>query len=193
MFFIIIPISQMKNLKWGMGFTQLMSGQAEIQIPGLLLSTNIHSFEETPLKTIKEKWEIISGGGHVLSCLKQKLMTLSSLQNEFLALTHREYLPSILCLVHIYNNPMGWIFLLVVLHPWKQQVAELGLFDADRLYLATVLFYLSGTATCFRLGCQFWHLTFCFVSWEGVDNTVLKSLAYTRENNFSRKGLGILM
>lgn len=45
----------MKNLKWGMGFTQLVSGQAEIQIPGLLLSTNIHSFEETPLKTIKEK------------------------------------------------------------------------------------------------------------------------------------------
>lgn len=67
---------------------------------------------------------------------------------------------------------------------------------ADRLYLATMLFYLSGTVLpvleawlpALTLELLFHQLG------GGVDNTTfLMFLVYTDENNFRMKGLGILM
>lgn len=51
-----------------------------------------------------EMRKLLMGTVHVLSSLKQRWMTLSSLWNKNLALTHTKYLPSTL---HIHNNPMG--------------------------------------------------------------------------------------
>lgn len=51
---IIIPISQIKNLEWGTGVTQLASGLAGLQIsePVLLTSTPLlPRSAETPLRT----------------------------------------------------------------------------------------------------------------------------------------------
>lgn len=85
------------------------------------------------------------GAVHVLSCLKQKWMALSSLKCKFGTDTYGMFTFRTVT-YSLSQQPYGTnISVSHILHTGKQQVAKLGLFDADRLHLATVLFHLLGT------------------------------------------------
>lgn len=93
-----------------------------------------------------EMRRLLMGAVHVLSSLKQRWMTLSSLWNKNLA--HQKYSPSTLCTVTI----TLWDNLLVIFCICENsQRMELGFqprsapLQRDSPFLATVLFYLPGT------------------------------------------------
>lgn len=127
-----------------------------------------------------EMGRLLMGVVLVLSHLKQKRRTLSSLWNKNLALTHMKGLPSTLCPFTIVL--WGRYFVSHIMHLWKLRM-ELGFqpgaapLQLDSTPSATVFFYLSGTVLLvLEAWLQLWHLTLYFVSLGGcVINTFLIS------------------
>lgn len=115
-FFIITPISQMKEIKWVTGVTtsKWTSWDTNPRADFLSSSPLLPLRAEAPLRTLKEKWESSQWGRLMCSPAWNSNRWLCQVSGMKFWHWHIQsvYLPT--CPFHIHSNPVGEMFLLAI-------------------------------------------------------------------------------